>query len=222
MKDSCRNRKFCGERITNHEHYTDTLKRFAIIMDRRKKIILIVVIIIAAILLLVLFLAGRRKPQEGREPSSEEGAQTSGEAASLLPLARPLTESELNILQERNELQSIAKIFIERYGSFSNQGNFENLRDVIGISTDSLKNELESLYEAQRGNFGGEYYGTNTRVLSLKTYKFDPTSFAEARAQTQREEARGNPNNRRIYYQEIILRLVKTGDSWLVDSAEWQ
>ena len=44
---------------------------------------------------------------------------------------------------------------------------------------------------------------------------------AEIKVNLQREETRQN-SQPFVYYQDIILSLIRSGDAWLVNRAEWQ
>jgi hypothetical protein len=155
-------------------------------MSRRTKTILVIVIVIVGILLLFFLLGGR-----GRAPETPTATTTPGRAE--LPLAlppRPRTPQEIKELSGENQVLAIARTFAERYGSFSNQGGFSNLLDLEPIVTGSLWADLEEFHRSQQGLPSRDYYGINTRVLSVKLTKFDLDSFAESLVQTQREEAR--------------------------------
>lgn len=191
-------------------------------MDRRKKIIIIVILVIIGILLAIFFLVGQQK--NGNEQSTPTATTTTpqGERASLTPPVRERTQSEVKEMNQESQVLAIARTFAERYGSFSNQGGFLNLLDLEAISTDSLNRELRQSYVDREKEEVGEYFGVTTRVVSLKVEAIDSDSSARVRAETQREEARGNTTSKRVYYQAITLELVKVGNVWKVDSVKWE
>lgn len=187
-------------------------------MSRRRKIILIIIIVIVGILLLFFLLRGR-----GRAPETPTATTTPSQVQlPLVSAPKPRTSAEIQEMNAENQVLAIARAFAERYGSFSNQGGYTNLLDLEPIATKSLFDDLQEFHKSQQRARAESYYGLNTRVISIKLDKFDPMGSALALVQTQREEARGSPSNTKIYYQELKLQLIKLGEGWKVDTAQWQ
>lgn len=188
-------------------------------MNRNQKIILIIIIVIVGILFLLFFVGGRKKTV--KVPAST-AAPTVSLPSNFVPKSKPLNEVEIKEMKVETQILAVARTFAERYGSFSNQGGFNNLLDLEPIVTTSLWNDLQAFHGAQQNEIGKEYYGVSTRTLNTKLGKFDSDSYAEVSVQTQRDEARGTTANPRVYYQELKLQLVKLNNNWLVDTAKWQ
>ncbi|MFA6018549.1 MAG: hypothetical protein WC776_05230, partial [Patescibacteria group bacterium] len=116
---------------------------------------------------------------------------------------------------------SIARAFVERFGSFSTEADYQNVTDVMALSTVSLQDELQAIAEEAREKESGNYYGVSTRILVIDVLEQTETS-ARLQITTQRQESIGSPDNTTVRIQEILVNLVKNGRSWLVDNFEWQ
>jgi len=115
------------------------------------------------------------------------------------------------------ELSVIARNFVERYGSFSNQSNKQNMRDIWSLITPAFQNRLD-LSPSQTTD--QTYSGIETRVISMKVISESP-SVAELQVKVQRSE-RNAELQQKNYYQDSLISLIKSGDQWLVDSIEWK
>ncbi len=122
-------------------------------------------------------------------------------------------------------LKAIAATFAERFGSYSNQGNFSNLDDLRDLMTVKMKAWVENFKLTQKTEAGDNvvYSGLTTKALSVKIVSFEESlGRAEVMVSTQKQESIGNTINPRVFYQDLKLQLVKTNEGWKVDSAEWQ
>ena len=190
-------------------------------MTRRQKVItllvLLLILIFVVIILIILALRGPKSEQPLPQPvptvvESPEEIDNGG-------------QTEIQRQQQDNRVrtssaQAVAKTFAERYGSFSTEASFQNLRDVMPLMTVAFATETEQQIATME--LGGNFYGVTTRVISLQIDQDDTTGTATASLQTQREEAFGTAQNITVKYQDIILGMILENDTWVVSSAEWQ
>ncbi len=115
------------------------------------------------------------------------------------------------------ELSVVSRIFVERYGSFSNQSKKQNLRDVWSMLTKSFQDRLNLTANTA---VTADYSGIETRVVSISVVSQSATE-AELKVKAQRSERQADLQTK-TYYQDIVLSLIKSGDQWLVDRAEWK
>lgn len=120
---------------------------------------------------------------------------------------------------DKQAVESLARLFVERIGSYSNQSNFQNLDDVAGLMTSRARSWADGLKKTQ--DTSGGYRGTTTKALTAETTDWKPRETARVRIATQRQEERDSATPR-LYYQDAEVRLVFGGDSWLVDEMVWQ
>ncbi|MBU1705727.1 hypothetical protein KKG19_03315 [Patescibacteria group bacterium] len=118
-------------------------------------------------------------------------------------------------------LQSLAKTFTERYGSFSTEANFANLSDVMIMMTPSFSAQTQADIEA--ASLGENFYGVTTKVVSVSVDQLDEEAgLAKLTINTQRQEAVDSPQNISVKYQDLVLNFEMISGTWKVSSAVWQ
>ena len=187
-------------------------------MSRRSKVITIFVLLIIAILLLLFFLF-RARPQVAPEVITTE-SETEEEVPSLfVPPPPPQIKREERL--SAAPLQSVAKTFIERYGSFSNEAEYANLRDILPLMTSDFAAETQRIIEAASPSEG--FYAVTTRVITVSVDELDEDAgSARMTLTTQREEAIDGPQNISVKFQTMVLTFRKEQGEWKVASAEWR
>lgn len=186
-------------------------------MTRKQKIGLMIAVLAVIIMLIILWLL--RKQEQVVMPAVVVPI-VEEETVSPEPVAAP----EISILQEQRDqsagLQSLAKTFTERYGSFSTEADFANLADVILLMTPGFAEETQLYIDT--ATMGESFYGVTTRVISLSVDQLDEEAgVAVITLSTQRQEAVDSPQNVSVKYQDIVLEFEKISGSWKVSSAIW-
>jgi hypothetical protein len=124
------------------------------------------------------------------------------------------------------DLERMAKSFAERFGSFSNQSNFANIKDLKLFMSEKMKTWADAYIEKNKKNDPANqvYYGLTTKAVTAKARTYDNTKGeALIVVETRRREAIGVSNNSsRLYNQSIHVSFVKENGAWKVDSAFWQ
>ncbi|MEK9155126.1 MAG: hypothetical protein AAB839_00590 [Patescibacteria group bacterium] len=117
---------------------------------------------------------------------------------------------------------TVARTFVERFGSYSTEADAENLEDILPMATPSFQQELVELARKARASADGTYYGVSTIVVTApKTVSATATETVLSMT-TQREETKDTPGNTSVIYQSITVTLVKSGTTWLVSGYSWQ
>ena len=198
-------------------------------MSRKNKI-LIVAVIILLVLALAYWLFLRPKytaPGESTKPAANANTNvTTPVALPAVNIAEP--SSEIKIPDEdklKSDLSRIAAAFAERLGSYSNQGNFENINDLKVLMTEKMKQWADNLIEKTRTAAvnSSVYSGVTTKAVSTSISSLDESDgSAKIIVGTQRRETAGSmAGNEKISYQDLELNFEKVGDSWMVDEANW-
>lgn len=134
-----------------------------------------------------------------------------------------LTPVKVDIGEE--SLKQMAGSFAERFGSFSNQSNFENISDLKVFMTGKMASWADNYIAemAAKREQTDIYYGITTTAVEkdLKSYS-DSSGQAEILVKTQRREATGATNNFTVKYENILITFLKESNAWKVDSAQWQ
>ncbi|MFA5021873.1 MAG: hypothetical protein WC508_02245 [Patescibacteria group bacterium] len=197
-------------------------------MSKRNKIIIAIIAVVVVILLIIiiaLFLNQRRSARLVNINTNQAGQLPANQPASTAGLNKS-QESPVKEKKLEASLKAIASTFAERFGSYSNEGNYSNLEALKDLMTDRMKAWAQSYQASQQKpstNDSIVYYGITTQALSVQISNFDQAvGTAEAIVVTQRQETKNNTTNPKVYYQNLKLQLLKTAAGWKVDAAEWQ
>jgi hypothetical protein len=120
----------------------------------------------------------------------------------------------------KEDLKQLAFAISERFGSYSNEGNFGNISDLKIYMTDSMKSWAEGYVEEQsETEYTGSYYGITTTSLVGEVTEFDEES-ASVTVTTKRREIKDNEES--IFNQDIIINFNKVGNEYKIDAIYWQ
>lgn len=203
-------------------------------MENKKRLIGILAVIVIIIAIIgALFFWLKRKPAAKPVGSPNPSTQT---PANLPPAATPAAQEENADTQEEQapapirqettsaDLIRLAKAFAERFGSYSNQSNFNNITDLKIFMTEKMSEWADGkLIEMRKNKPAYEiYFGVTTKAVATELVSFDNNSGkSEVVVSTQRRESSGTKGNTRNYYQDINIKFVKEDNVWRVDSATW-
>lgn len=116
----------------------------------------------------------------------------------------------------KNGVKQLAKVFIERYGSYSTDNSGQNILEVRDLVTPELWGRLKSQIPTKKAD---QFLGVTTQVV-----QFDISSWsenqAEVKLQTQRTEEKNNATS--ILQQPATVGLIKQGNTWLINRYAWQ
>ncbi|MFH0955597.1 MAG: hypothetical protein V1801_00035, partial [Candidatus Falkowbacteria bacterium] len=192
-------------------------------------IIIITALTIIAGIIYIIFFYKFSSPSEPvvEQPVAEEQIKTLEpvieqpvETTTVQPIS-PLKKSEV----QADDLTRMASAFAERFGSFSNQSDYGNVRDLQIFMTDTMKNWAENYINDARSRKTQTtiYYGIVTKAISSEVKQFDfDAGGAEILVKTQRRESAGITGNSTTFYQDIIIKYVREQGVWRVDAIYWQ
>ena len=193
-------------------------------MSRRNKIIIGAAIAVAVIVIgLLIWWWLTRVTPSGLTPGLNTNAglqipaNLPGAAANLPSVPDgPVKQADLEA-----DLKATARIFAERFGSYSNESNYANFDTLADLVTPKLKSELEA-QKAGLAAAGNVYRGITTKALAAEITTYDATlGQAEITVVTQRQEAEGSSSNLSVYYQSLNLKLSRNANAWKIDQAVW-
>jgi len=196
-------------------------------MSKIFKIIIIIVLILTLIVVgyYFLFLKDKSEIQDengnqisDQQPYLPADQNNNGQnnQLNLTPQPQP------KVVSEETKIKNFSRSFSERFGSYSNQGDYGNLEDLMPLMSDQMQTWAENYIIQQRAkNLDTSVYsGITTKALTAQILSQSEIS-AQVKVSTQRIE-KNITDEQKIYYQDLILDLVKLNNTWLVDSAEWQ
>ena len=200
-------------------------------MNKRIWGVIIVILALAIIAGIVFFLffykPGAPEPAAGQPSVSGSMAavaptpeETPGAPASVQPLS-PLKKPQI----KSDDLARLAAAFAERFGSFSNQSDYGNLKDLQIFMTETMKTWAQNYMESARlkKTDTSIYYGIVTKAILSEVKQFDAdVGLAEILVKTQRRESAGTSGNSSTFYQDIIIKYRREGTIWRADGVYWQ
>ncbi len=197
-------------------------------VSKRKLEIAVAVAVLIMVIILLWILFKRDKPDVTSTPETPPP-----ETIVTPPTVNPANIPTPGVVSAT----TIARTFIERFGSYSTETDFANVDDIRVLATPSfLANSASSAgscgcFQAEMDQQvavlrqgmdpDGGYTGVSTTIISIKTQTEAETSTTFL-ITTQREESVGNPGNTTVRYQDVEISLVKSGDDWLVDDVTWK
>lgn len=110
--------------------------------------------------------------------------------------------------------KQIAKIFVERFATYSNQNSNQNIDDVLPLSTSVMTKWLET----QRKDYSTEYNGVNTSVIASRILNIDEDS---ATIELDVQQQTTNSSGVELKQRTGKVELVKDGSDWKVDGFYW-
>ena len=188
-----------------------------------KKLLAILIIIFALIVLIGLiyfmFFASVRQEQ----PTVSAPATEEQPAETVVREVAPAPVRKEKVTEE--DLKRLAASFVERYGSYSNQSGYANIRDLEIFMSPAMKfwarNYIEQYSSQNRQT--DIYYGITTKSVVVATQQFDEDAgTAEFTVKTQRQESTGVSANARAFQQSANVVMVKEGGVWKVEKVKWE
>ncbi|MBI2990481.1 MAG: hypothetical protein HYY51_04865 [Candidatus Magasanikbacteria bacterium] len=199
----------------------------------RQRIFLIVSIIVAFILVSVLFIIyGKKNPQDQEETNTSSEQETVPEAVQK---ARSILVSKEGIREqgaEANQIPSkpdptlyarqLSRLFVERFGTYSNQNNNAHLADTSELGTLSMSAWLQTQMLEQ----SVEYKGVTTRVISTSVREESDLRFLigiEAQQEWSSESSDGSAGiQTELKQRKGRVEIVKVGEEWKVNGFWWE
>lgn len=193
-------------------------------MSLRNRLFVIISLIVLFILGVSLFLVwkSRQKPA----PPTPVTAQTTPGAALPAggggavnntppsPVVPVITTNPEDV--QKNAAKQLARIFIERYNSYSTQNDYLNITEVKDLVTPTLWKKISSRLNKPAT---GPFVGVTTQVLSTAI-----TSWSPERAEVELRAVKDQDQNGSVTrtQQSVKVIMIKSGKTWLADSFVWE
>ncbi len=192
-------------------------------MTPRRRAILIVgliLLLIAIIVAVIIWLAGRVAPQPDTTTGIIEAPTDIGEPAQPAEVfANPLIVAPAPTPGNTAGRQ-MAELFAERYGSYSNQGDYRNLRDLLPVMSAGYRSRTEAFLATAQTAPGQPYEGvTSVKVSTDVRSMTDDEAVIAVTLQQERSTGTAAPA---IAYRTLRMELLRSGENWLVDAAVWE
>lgn len=205
-------------------------------MERKKKIIIATVIAVVLVILGVLLYLWlmRRTPLTTPPITNDPAAPQAGldvqtglpsQPSPVLPIEGQMEPSTPPAAAlTGTALTRLASAFAERYGSYANVGDFENLLDLKPIMTAALAASTDAyVASARAGSPPTSFLGVTSRAVNAEALVLDEgVGVATVSVDLLREERLADNTKAQPYYQRLVLSFVKTDGEWKVSRATWE
>ncbi|GEM_PF-2033076 len=187
---------------------------------------LVVLLILGiSIILTIIFKGEKEEKTLPTEESTEQLIFDEQTGALLLPENTNFEKIDENLpiapLNDREKLiaasLNMAKIFVERYGTYSTDNPGQNLKDLELLSTPDLWKVLQARIEGMSSSV--EFSGIITKAFSSTLLSFEKEVLSIRVVAAREENKNGEIKN---YNQEAEVTMVLQGDKLLVDNIKWK
>ena len=179
------------------------------------------IIIVAGVVVIAVIIGGfiwlNRADQPLAEMAPAPKAELDDTTAEVVKIAPPTVAEK-----QAASIGAVAKTFVERFGSYSNQSGYSSLAELEALSTESFAAWLQSNYVPElkkEHDPAGYYYEISTEAPMIASVEQSATA-AKFVVTTQRIEK--TDNGEKTFQQDIVLDMKKIGDERRGDGAYWQ
>ncbi len=173
-----------------------------------KKIIIIVIIVILIIVAVFFFI--RKNGSNQTDSAVEQSDKSTSSSIKEIGEKKQAAEDPVAALKARLGLQ--ARFFIERYGTYSSDSNYNNLRAMEGQMTKSLFDKVMEEIDSKEPST--DFYSLETMVANVELTEFNQERVVFL-AQVQEKELKSGQVA--ITPKETELIFIKDGEEWKVE-----
>lgn len=120
-------------------------------------------------------------------------------------------------LVNKAKVEQVSSSFVEVFGSYSTDSDYQNLFDLEEMVTDSYWGQLERYIDSDEK---ADDYSIWTNTLKANVANLSDDS-AEVLVKTQRGERESKQSLEKIFYQDAEVFLLKEAGLWLVNKVTW-
>ncbi len=195
-------------------------------MSLRARIFIIISVVVLLVLSISIFLVVRGKDSNNQAtPNNMSDASNSGQNNSSGSVADSGTEvpsgvpvrARTPLEVEQSGVEQLAKVFIERYGTYSTDNEFANIKEAEPLVTKLLWSKISLGIGA--ASQGSGFTGLTTKAVSATLVSWTDASAVFDIRVLRNENKNGTVSNRN---QTVTVEMVKSGNSWLANSLVWK
>lgn len=186
-------------------------------MTLRTRIFLLITLIVlvvlgVSLLLVVKFKKNTAAPVPGEKPFTNlNQGNVPGTPATVIPQNIKVAPVSSAAATE-NTVRQLAKIFVERFNTYSSDNMYQNIRDVEALVADDYWKKI-SLPLSKPASAPAAFVSLTTKVLAVSSSNVQST-MATVVLKAQKISTSGAASN--VGYADYTVSLVKSGSSWLV------
>lgn len=174
-------------------------------------------IVIGLVLAFVLVSFIRNRPDKQETPTDTARVETSRVEPSSAPQARAPVDPVVYPPGEQ-VIRQTARMFVERFASFSNQNDNAHIEDAMALATPRMQKWLET----QQVALSREYSGMTTQVLAMEIAdKSEVAARVEVSTQQNVSKLESGVVSSKMQQRKGRVELIKVGNDWKVDGFFW-
>lgn len=149
------------------------------------------------------------------DSSNFDQSKLPGATSAIAPAPTTMPSQPATALEiEQNAAKQIAKIFVERYNTFSTDNNLQNIREVEELVTPTLWKKLSMRLTSATAP-ASPYMVVTTQAMSTAIATWQDT-VAQVVIQARKTTDRNGTTT--TAEETITVAMVKQGNNWLVDN----
>lgn len=185
-------------------------------MTLRTRIFIVASLIVLAILgiSMIVLLQSKKDKQIANEPvkttQNNDANPPAGIQQTIIPAGvtvKPPTEEEI----QDESIKQLAKVFLERFNTYSTDNSYQNVRDVKSLVTSEYWKKISA--NINNNSPAQEFTAVTTKVVSIEDLVKD-SEKASVVLKTQKSTEKSSGNT--ISYSEFTVSLQKTGGTWKI------
>ena len=185
---------------------------------RRRALILVgLALLLLAVVILAVVLLLRRASVPGTRVPTPDRPEPAGETVTQVDFVNPLI-SDPPAFEGSTAARQMAELFAERFGRSATLGGYQNLRDLLPVMTDAFRARAEASIAAA-APAGAAFEGVTSVKVSTDVRSIDEKGAVIAVTLQQEKTSAGAAPA--VGYRALRMELVREGDAWRVDSADW-
>jgi hypothetical protein len=188
-------------------------------MTRRGKVFSLLGVGLIIIIILVIWLIMTYKQETATE---DEAAPVN--TVEVAPEKTGLIKTDLTEEDKvTSSVRSVAVMFVERFGTFTNHSNFESIKELAPLMTSGMNQWIETSYLPKLNKEhdpAGFFYRITAKAPVVDVLELSKLR-AKLKLTVQREEMVGTAEPTQ-FIQDIIVDFKLVDKDWLVDAAFWQ
>ncbi|MBI5222115.1 MAG: hypothetical protein HY980_01290 [Candidatus Magasanikbacteria bacterium] len=196
-------------------------------LDIRKRIFIIASVVIGFILAMTLlfrFALNKGGAEETAAPVGETASESVTTPSGGSPASSggvtpaPEVKPEVFVPVEKSRdiyAKQIARLFVERFTTYSNQNNNTHIDDVLALATSQMGKWIET----QTVKAAAEYQGVTTKVIAASLLNISDNG-ASVKVDTQQIES--NADGQETTYRSGTVDLVDVDGEWKVGGFYWE
>lgn len=185
-------------------------------MNKKNIIILVIVVVLLIVGFLVFFdFSSKKEPENNNQKEPEETEEPNETETESEP---EKTEEEKSIEALKSELKLKAQFFIERYGTYSSDSGYTNLKNLKPFMSDDL---IEIVQERiDQGLKGEDYFSFSTQTGSVELVDFKKDEKTEFLIEVQ--EKKISDKETITKQNNVNLVFINQEGQWKVDEINYQ